>query len=51
MSTVFYVYNGGDLYGSGRWSGPHATRQEAEESRLECARVVGGQPFVLECLA
>jgi hypothetical protein len=45
---AFYVYHGGQLYGQGRWSGPHATRAEAQKSCGECTRVTGAHAFV-EC--
>jgi hypothetical protein len=44
----YYVYHGGQLYGQGRWSGPHATRAEAEKSCGECVRVTGAVGFI-EC--
>jgi len=47
-ATEFFVFHGGSLNGQGRWSGPHATRSEAEQSREECARVCGGSPAVVE---
>jgi len=42
----YTVYHGGSLMGLGRWSGPHATRREAEESADECSRIVGGSPII-----
>jgi hypothetical protein len=45
---AFYVYHGGQLYGQGRWSGPHATRAEAQKSCGECTRVTGAHAFI-EC--
>jgi hypothetical protein len=45
---AYYVYLGGQLYGQGRWSGPHATRAEAQKSCGECARVTGAHAFI-EC--
>lgn len=44
--TAYTVYHGGTHYGLGRWSGPHATWHDAEESRLACRQIVGGEPFV-----
>ena len=43
---MYTVLHGGSLMGLGRWSGPHSTRQEAEESAAECRRVVGGSPII-----
>ena len=41
------VYHGGHrMLGMGRYSGPHATRAEAEASAGECRRVHGGSPII-----
>jgi hypothetical protein len=45
---AYYVYHGGQLYGQGRWSGPHATRAEAQKSCGECVKVTGAHAFI-EC--
>lgn len=42
----YYVYLGGHLYGQGRWSGPHSTRAEAEQSARDCVRVTGAVGYV-----
>lgn len=43
----WYVWHGGAYLGLGRWSGPHATRDEAGRSAAECRRVNGGdEPIV-----
>lgn len=42
----YTVYHGGQLRGLGRWSGPHATRQEAESEAARCKATVGGDPII-----
>lgn len=46
VSRGWTVYHGGQHHGLGRWSGPHATRREAEDSARQCRQVVGGDPTI-----
>lgn len=45
---AFMVWHGGKHFGLGRWSGPHATRAEAEDSADACRKIIGGDPIIEE---
>lgn len=40
------VYHGGSMHGMGRWSGPHGSILEAQQSARRCRQVVGGAPTI-----